>query len=142
MTDDQPSVRATLRTRLAADIAAGKTVSLSPTELADPELRAQLPALLDQLTGHGPAPAGVRVPGFTLLTENGTTRTVQDTVTANGRYSMDVAGTFPEARGTRFSVLVESVSGAAPLVVERASYSSTPSTPWSAGTNSLGTPLP
>lgn len=79
---------------------------------------------------------------FTLLTESGLTRTVRDTVTANGRYSMDVAGTFPEARGTRFSVLVESVSGTAPLVVERASYSSTPSTPWAAGTNSVATRLP
>ena len=48
---------------------------------------------------------------FTLLTESGVARTVQDTVTANGRYSMDVAGAFPEARGTRFSVLVEGVSG-------------------------------
>ncbi len=87
----------------------------------------------------GSTPAAVR---FTLLTEAGTTRTVQDTVTANGRYSMDVAGTFPEARGTRFSVLVEGVSAGAPLVVERASYSSTPSTPWASGTNSLAMPLP
>ena len=79
---------------------------------------------------------------FTLLTETGATRTVQDTVTANGRYSMDVAGTFPEARGTRFSVLVESVAGTATLVVERASYTSTPTTAWAAGTNSLAVPLP
>jgi hypothetical protein len=78
---------------------------------------------------------------FTLLTESGVTRTVQDTVSANGRYSMDVASTFPEARGTRFSVLVAGVSGTAPLVVERASYSSTPSTPWASGTNSLAMPL-
>ena len=54
---------------------------------------------------------------------------------------MDVASTFPEARGTRFSVLVDGVSGTAPLVVERASYSSTPSTPWASGTNSLAMPL-
>ena len=79
---------------------------------------------------------------FTLLTEAGTSRTVHDTVTANGRYSLDVAATFPEAQGTRFSVLVESVTGAAALVVERASYTSTPTTPWAAGTNSLGVPLP
>ncbi len=87
----------------------------------------------------GNVPATVR---FTLLTEAGTTRTVQDTVTANGRYSMDVAGTFPEANNTRFSVLVEGASAAAALVVERASYSSTPSTPWASGTNSVGMPLP
>ena len=79
---------------------------------------------------------------FTLLGEAGVVRTVQDTVTANGRYSMDVASTFPEARGTRFSVLVEGVTTTAALVVERASYSSTPSTPWAAGTNSLAMPLP
>ncbi|MCA1481912.1 hypothetical protein I6F37_44050 [Bradyrhizobium sp. NBAIM08] len=30
----------------------------------------------------------------------------------------------------------------APLVVERASYSSTPTTPWASGTNSLAVPLP
>jgi len=86
-----------------------------------------------------PTDAQVR---FTLLTETGTTRTVQDTVTANGRYSMDVAAMFPEARGTRFSVVVESVTGTAPLVVERASYTSTAATPWAAGTNSLAMPLP
>jgi hypothetical protein len=79
---------------------------------------------------------------FTLLTETGTTRTVEDTVSANGRYSMDVAAAFPEIRDARFSVLVESVSGTAPLVVERASYTSTPTTPWSAGTTSLAVPLP
>jgi hypothetical protein len=79
---------------------------------------------------------------FTLLTESGLTRSVQDIVTANGRYSMDVAATFPEARGTRFSVLVESVTGMASLVVERSSYSSTLTTTWAAGTNSLGVPLP
>ncbi len=79
---------------------------------------------------------------FTLLTESGVTRTVEDTVTARGRYSMDAAGAFPEARGTRFSVLVESVTGTAQLVVERATYSSTLTTPWAAGTNALAMPLP
>ena len=69
---------------------------------------------------------------FTLLSESGEVRTVQDTVTANGRYSMDVAGTFPEARGNKFSLLVEGVSALAPLVVERASYSSTSRTTRSA----------
>jgi len=79
---------------------------------------------------------------FTLLTEQGTTRSVQDTVSANGRYSLDVTAMFPEARDTRFSVLVESVSGTAALVVERASYSSTPTTPWASGTNALAMPVP
>ena len=79
---------------------------------------------------------------FTLLTESGVTRTLQDVISANGRYSLDVAGSFPDARHSRFSVLVESVSGVAPLVVERASYASTPTTPWAVGTNSLAMPLP
>ena len=79
---------------------------------------------------------------FTLLSESGAVRTVQDKVSANGRYSMDVAATFPEALNSRFSVLVEGVSAVAPLVVERASYSSTQSTTWAAGTNSLAMPLP
>ena len=86
----------------------------------------------------GAAPAAVR---FTLLSEQGPPRTVEDVVSGNGRYSLDVAGAFPGA-GRRFSVLVESVSGTAPLVVERASYSSTPTTPWASGTNSLALPLP
>ncbi len=79
---------------------------------------------------------------FTLLSESGAVRTVQDTVLANSRYSMDIAGTFPEARGQRTSILVEAVTPSAALVVERASYSSTPATPWAAGTSSLAMPLP
>ncbi len=87
----------------------------------------------------GGAAQGVR---FTLLPEAGAPRTVTDTVSAHGRYSLDVAAAFPGLAGTRFSVVVESTSGSAPLVVERASYSSTPSTPWASGTNALAMPLP
>ena len=79
---------------------------------------------------------------FTLLPEAGAPRTVTDTVSANGRFSLDVAAAFPGLAGTRFSVLVESTGGSAPLVVERASYSSTPTTPWASGTNALAMPLP
>jgi hypothetical protein len=79
---------------------------------------------------------------FTLLPEAGASRTVTDTVSANGRFSLDVAAAFPGLAGTRFSVLVESTGGSAPLVVERASYSSTPTTPWASGTNALAMPLP
>jgi hypothetical protein len=79
---------------------------------------------------------------FTLLTETGVTRTLDGTVAAKGRYSLNVAAAFPEARDTRFSVLVESVTGTAPLVVERSSYMSTPTTPWAAGTNSPATLIP
>ena len=61
-----------LRARLAADVAAGKTVSLSAAELADPELRRDLPRLLEELTTTQPATAlPVRVQGYTLLGEIG-----------------------------------------------------------------------
>jgi hypothetical protein len=63
-------------------------------------------------------------------------------VKARGRYSLNVAAAFPEARDTRFSVLVESMTGTAPLVVERSSYSSTPTTPRAAGTTALAMPIP
>ncbi len=79
---------------------------------------------------------------FTLLTEAGTTHTVQDVVSGQGRYSLDVAGSFPQATNSRFSVLVESVDDKGSLVVERASYSSTAATPWAAGSNSVAVPLP
>ena len=87
--------------------------------------------------------AGAEAPvRFTVLTEQGHTRSVEDVVSANGRYSLDVAAAFPEVAQGRFSVLVEHTDGAASLVVERAAYSSTPSTAWAAGTNSLALPLP
>ncbi len=79
---------------------------------------------------------------ITLLPEQGTPRTVSAVVSGNGRFTIDVAGTFPEVAEGRFGVLVEGSSPTAPLVVERASYASTPSTPWAAGTNSLALPLP
>jgi serine/threonine protein kinase len=64
---------ASLRARLAADLAAGKTVSLSAAELADPELRRELPRLLEELTATAPGapPPPLRVPGYTLLGEIG-----------------------------------------------------------------------
>lgn len=77
---------------------------------------------------------------FTLLGEAGAVRSVEATVGGNARFSIDVAGEFPEAVNSRFSLLVESVEGA-PLVVERASYWNAGAVKWSAGTNSLATPL-
>ena len=79
---------------------------------------------------------------ITLLPEQGAPRTVAAVVSGNGRFTIDVAGTFPEVAEGRFSVLVEGTNATAPLVVERASYTSTPGTPWAAGTNSLAMPLP
>lgn len=74
MTENSFPDHAALRTRLAADIAAGKTVSLSAEELAHPELRRRLPQLLEELTGTNDGDGGsgpVRVPGYTLLGEIG-----------------------------------------------------------------------
>lgn len=60
-----------LRARLAADIAAGRTVSLSAEDLAQPEVRRHLPQLLEELTGRAAPPSPLRVPGYTLLGEIG-----------------------------------------------------------------------
>ncbi|MGV3516271.1 IPT/TIG domain-containing protein [Luteitalea sp.] len=79
---------------------------------------------------------------FTLLTEAGTTHTTDAIVSAQGRYSLNVASAFPDAVGTRFSVVIESADGSASLVVERSSYTSTPTTPWAAGTNSPAVAIP
>ena len=65
-----PPDRNRLRARLAADLAAGKTISLSSAELAHPDVRRQLPQLLEEL-GDRRAHFGVEVPGFTLLGEIG-----------------------------------------------------------------------
>ncbi len=58
-----------LRQRLAAEIAAGRTISLSAEEMADPELRRRLPGLLAELTGAGAAGAspGLHLPGYSVL---------------------------------------------------------------------------
>ncbi|MCR9246195.1 MAG: serine/threonine protein kinase [bacterium] len=66
--------RAALRARLAADLAAGRTVALSNTEMGDAELREELPRLLEELgqVRDQPAePAGLRIPGYTVLGEIG-----------------------------------------------------------------------
>lgn len=62
-----------LRARLAADISAGKTVCLSSAELAAPEVRAQLPSLLEELsrTHASTFASPMRVPGYTILGEVG-----------------------------------------------------------------------
>jgi hypothetical protein len=49
---------------------------------------------------------------------------------------------FPEARGKKFGVVVESIGGApAQIVVERAMYSNANGVHWAAGTNALATRL-
>jgi serine/threonine protein kinase len=61
-----------LRQRLADDLAAGKTISLSSDDLADPSVRSRLPDLLESLRGTQPKPpTRLVVPGYTLLGEIG-----------------------------------------------------------------------
>ncbi len=58
-----------LRTRLVAALAAGRSVALSAEEMADPEVRRELPALLAGLAGTdavGVVP-GLQLPGYTVL---------------------------------------------------------------------------
>lgn len=70
---EQPSPTGELRARIAADLAVGKTVSLSAEEMANPELRRQLPRLLAELAGTRPtrADGGLHVPGYSVLGEIG-----------------------------------------------------------------------
>jgi len=61
-----------LTQRIAADFAAGRTVALQPAELANAALRHRLPDLLDELShASGQPPAGLRIPGYTVLAEIG-----------------------------------------------------------------------
>jgi serine/threonine protein kinase len=77
MQEDSPApldpAAAALRARLAADLAAGKTIVLGKADLARPDLRQNLPRLLDDLarTARGRTAFGVEVPGYTLLGEIG-----------------------------------------------------------------------
>lgn len=77
---------------------------------------------------------------FTLLGATGRGPSTTVTIGPQQRFSFDVGGTFPEALTAPFGVLVEA-TGDAPLVVERATYSDAGGVKWSAGSNSLATPL-
>jgi hypothetical protein len=80
---------------------------------------------------------------ITLFFEDGTSSPARMVpVPAERRVNVSVASTFPEANGTRFSLLVESTgSGTPALVVERSTYTS-PGSVWRASSNEPGTPLP
>lgn len=117
---------------------AGVTSSAPAWVLADGESSTARGAVTYALVANtSPKATPVR---FTLLTPQGRGRSVQATVAARSRYSIDVAMTFPEALDSRFGLLVESLDGAA-LVVERASYWNAGGITWAAGTASLGMPL-
>jgi hypothetical protein len=86
-----------------------------------------------------PGPGSIRV---TLLFEDATTIDRQFPVAGQSRFNVWVREAFPEARGRRFAVLIESLGDEpAQLVVERAMYSNALGVPWAAGTNALGVRL-
>ncbi|MFK7741345.1 MAG: protein kinase [Planctomycetota bacterium] len=61
-----------VRARLDADLANGKTVVLSDQDLDNPQVRAELPQLLEDLSRvHRTAVAGPDIPGYRLLGELG-----------------------------------------------------------------------
>ena len=81
--------------------------------------------------------ATVRV---TLLFEDGTTAVRTFGVAAQSRFNVSVRAEFPEAAGRRFGATIESIGlGAAPLVVEQATYSDANGITWAAGSNNLAT---
>lgn len=60
-----------LRARIAADLAAGRTIALTSRDLADADIREKLPQLLEQVgSGQGMAP-GPKIPGYAVLGEIG-----------------------------------------------------------------------
>ena len=81
----------------------------------------------------------------TVLFEDGTAPISRDyAVGASARFNIAPAADefFPETRGKRFGMLIESL-GATPaqIVVERATYSDAGGVHWAAGTNALATKL-
>jgi hypothetical protein len=87
-----------------------------------------------------PYEASARV---TLLFEDGHTASRTFPLLPKSRFNVAVGMEFPEAANRRFSAIIESVGDTpAELVVERAMYWNANGQVWSAGTNSVGTPLP
>jgi serine/threonine protein kinase/tetratricopeptide (TPR) repeat protein len=61
-----------LRDRIAGDLAAGRTVALPREVLADPELRGNLPAMIESLQPkERPAPTALTIPGYRIVCEIG-----------------------------------------------------------------------
>ena len=81
----------------------------------------------------------------TVLFEDGSAPISREyVVAANSRFNIAPYANefFPEARGKKFGMIVESVGGApAQIVVERAMYSNANGVRWAAGTNALATRL-
>lgn len=84
-------------------------------------------------------PATVKV---TLFFENAATVSRTFDVASHSRFNVAPRVHFPEAAGKRFGALIESVGdGEAPIVVEQAVYSSTPTQFWAAGSDAVGTKI-
>ncbi len=79
----------------------------------------------------------------TVLFEDGSAPVQQTfTVAANSRFNIAPYAHFPESRGKRFGMIVESIGGQPiQIVVERAMYSDAQGVNWAAGTNALATRL-
>jgi hypothetical protein len=84
----------------------------------------------------------------TLVFEDGTSAEQTYAVPASSRFNVPVGVFFPETAGTRFGIVVESLStahGTAQIVVERASYNDAmldgQTVQWAAGANAFGTKL-
>ncbi len=78
----------------------------------------------------------------TLCFEDGSSAVRTFDVAASSRFNVDVASAFSAAAGRRFGAVVESLGvSPAPIVVERAMYTSAGGALWSGGTNALGTRL-
>ncbi|MFN8060706.1 MAG: SdrD B-like domain-containing protein [Vicinamibacterales bacterium] len=85
------------------------------------------------------SPGSLRV---TLALESGLTLTRDVAIGADSRFTIDVGAMFPEARGSRFSVEVESLGASpVPIIVERSTYGSIPGQRWASGSNVFGTKL-
>jgi photosystem II stability/assembly factor-like uncharacterized protein len=82
----------------------------------------------------------------TLVFDDGTTIAKTFALPAAGRLTVSIGTAFPEAAFRPFSAMVESVSSgghaAAPIVVERSTYSSPTGIPWASGDSTPAVPIP
>ena len=79
----------------------------------------------------------------TLFFADGTTAARDFAVAADGRLTVWVNQSFPEAADRKCAAVVESTSGALPIIVERATYGSdAEGRHWATGISARGTKLP
>jgi hypothetical protein len=128
--------------------AAGATTTGTKWALGDGEVGA-LPedtATYILIANTGASAATVRV---TLLFETGAPVSQDFNVPGNSRFNVPIVTSEAPAsptymrvpRGTRFSAVIESVGGVAPIVVERAMYWNAAGQFWPAGSDLLATKL-